>query len=51
MLRRNAVFELVYRKTMTAYVMCVPTVLRWFMEVALILMVSKMCVWSTECGY
>jgi len=40
-LRRNAVFDIIYRKAMTTYVMYVPTALRWFMEVSLILMVRK----------
>jgi len=43
-LRRNAVFDIIYRKAMTTYVMYVPTALRWFMEMSLILTVRKMYV-------
>ena len=50
-LRRNAVFDIIYRKAMTTYVMYVPTALRWFMEVSLILMVRKMYVFVNKFSY
>ena len=39
MQRRNALFELLYRKSTSFYLTCVPRPLQWAMEVFLLMMV------------
>lgn len=39
MLRRNSLFDLIYRKVMATYVVYVPTTLQWIIEVTLLLLV------------
>ena len=39
MLRRNSLFDLIYRKVMATYVVYVPTTLQWIIEMTLLLLV------------
>ena len=39
MFRRNALFDLIYRRIVESYVVYVPTTLQWIMEMTLLLLV------------
>ena len=53
MLRRNALFDLIYRKVMATYAVYVPTTLQWIIEMTLLLLVrdntSSLVLKSAHC--